>query len=221
MPGFSVSPVELTTSATDALLSILAFSCVLYLRQYRDLDHWKVGVWSWALATLCLAALLGAVIHGFEWSEATSTFLWRPLYFLLALIVALFVVAAAYDGFGERRAWHVLAVMIPVAGGFFAITQIGSESFRIFVVYEILSMGVALGIYIFLAVRKKLRGAGLMASAILLNVLAAGIQANESLQITLVWTFDHNGLFHIVQIIAILFLMAGLRRSFRDAITYP
>ena len=213
MPGFTDSPVELTTAATDVLLAILAFICIVYLRQYRSLDGWKVGVWSWTLAAFSAAALLGAVVHGLELSDATKTFLWRPLYLLLALVVALFVVAASYDWLGKRSAWRVLAAMMPVALGFFVFTQIWSDSFRVFVVYETASMLVALAIYVYLAAGKRLTGAGLMASAILLNVLAAGIQADGSIRLTVIWPFDHNGVFHVVQMVAVLVLIAGLRRS--------
>ena len=213
MPGFTDSPVELTTAATDVLLAVLAFICIVYLRQYRSLDGWKVGVWSWTLAAFSAAALLGAVVHGLELSDATKTLLWRPLYFLLALVVALFVVAASYDWLGKRSAWRVLAIMIPIALGFFVYTQLWSDSFRIFVVYETLSMLVALGIYVYLAAGKRLAGAGLMASAILLNVLAAGIQADGSIRLTVIWPFDHNGVFHVIQMVAVIVLIAGLRRS--------
>jgi hypothetical protein len=214
MPGLNASAVELTTAATDALLGILALSCILYLRRFRSLNRWRVCIWSLVLATLFVASMLGAVVHGLDLSPGTSALLWRPLYFLLALLVALFVVAAIYDWLGKRTAQRVLAVMISVAIGFFIVTQIVSDSFRIFVVYETISMLAALFIYVFLAARDRLKGAGLMAAAIMLNLLAAGIQASESVQLTLIWSFDHNGIFHIVQMIAVLVLMAGLRRSF-------
>jgi len=103
--------------------------------------------------------------------------------------------------------------MIPIAVGFFAITQLLSGAFLVFVVYEAVAMLAALGIYVTLAGRRRLPGAELMALAILLNIVAAGIQASESIRFALVWPFDHNGLFHIVQMIAVVVLMLGLRQS--------
>ena len=215
MTGFNVSATELTTGATDALLGVVALACIVYLQQYRKADGWKVGIWTWVLATLAAAALLGAVVHGFELSDGTREFLWRPLFFMLGLLVGLFVVAASYDWLGEQSARRVLAVMIPIAMGFFAITQLLSGAFLVFVVYEALAMLVALGIYVSLAVRRRLPGARLMAFAILLNIVAAGIQASGSVRFTLLWPFDHNGVFHIVQLIAVVVLMLGLRQSLR------
>jgi hypothetical protein len=105
--------------------------------------------------------------------------------------------------------------MIPVAVGFFAITQLLSGAFLVFVVYEAVAMLAALGIYVSLAARRRQPGAALMALAILLNIVAAGIQASGTVRFTLVWPFDHNGLFHIVQMIAVVVLMLGLRQSLR------
>ena len=213
MPEFNASATELTTAATDALLGFLALACVALLQQHRKADRWKVGIWTGALATLAAAALLGAVVHGLELDNGTRELLWRPLYFLLGLLVALFVVAASYDWLGEKPARRVLLVMIPVAVGFFAITQLLSGAFLVFVVYEAVAMLAVLGIYVSLASRRRLPGAELMALAILLNIVAAGIQASGSVRFALVWPFDHNGLFHIVQMIAVVVLMLGLRQS--------
>lgn len=211
------NPTELTTGATDALLGILAYGCVLYLSRYRQVDRWKVGIWMWVLGILAAAALLGAIIHGFDLSHALSQLLWRPLFFLLGLLVALFVVAAAYDMSGRSAARRVLVLMIPLSIAFFGITQLASGTFLAFIVYEALAMCLALGIYVSLAARRQLRGADLMAAAILLNIVAAGIQASSSVSFTLVWPFDHNGVFHLVQIMAVVVLMFGLRAALCNA----
>ena len=120
------------------------------------------------------------------------------------------MVAASYDWLGERLAQRVLIAMIPIGVGFFAITQVSSGAFLVFVVYEVVAMLVALGIYLFLTVRRLLPGAGLMAFAIVLNIVAT-----ESVRFTIIWPFDHNGVFHIVQLIAVLVLMLGLQQSFQ------
>ena len=93
------------------------------------------------------------------------------------------------------------------------MSQLLDGSFLIFVVYEAVAMLVALGIYVALRLKRQLRGAGMMALAILLNIVAAGIQAGGSIQFTLIWPFDHNGVFHIVQMVAVVVLMVGLSQS--------
>ncbi len=210
---FNSSPTELTTAATDVLLGLLAAASVIRLFRYRDRDSWKVGVWSWVLATLVVASLLGAVAHGFQWSEDLRELIWRPLYLLLGLLVALFVVAATYDWLGRETASRVLPAAVVVAVMFFLLTQLASGTFLVFIIYEAAAMLLALCIYAYLAVRHRLDGAGLMASAIVLNIVAAGIQASGSVTLNLIWAFDHNGVFHLVQMIAVVVLVLGLQKS--------
>lgn len=76
-------------------------------------------------------------------------------------------------------------------------------------------MLTALLIYLYLAVTKKLAGAAIVAAAIVLNLLAAGVQASD-LSVRVVWPFDHNGLFHLIQMVAIVVLFFGLRVGIAD-----
>lgn len=204
---------ELTTAATDALIAALAGVCVVLLRQWRERDRWKVGVWSWVLGLLALAALLGAAVHGFVLSQRIQALLWHPLFLALGLVVALFVVAAVYDWRGRDAARRILPIMLVVALLFYAITRLASGTFLVFVLYEAVAMLFALTIYVSLAVRRSLAGAGWIAAGIGLNIVAAAIQASGAVSITIIWPFDHNGVFHLVQIVAIVLLMRGLVRS--------
>jgi hypothetical protein len=139
--------------------------------------------------------------------------LWRPLFLSLGLVVAMFVVGAVFDLKGESAARSWLVPMLVLAVVFFAVTQIGSGSFRIFVVYEALAMVGALGIYLFLARKRCLAGAGTVAAGIMLNIVAATIQATGTIAVTIVVPFDHNGVFHLVQIVALIVLTRGLARG--------
>jgi hypothetical protein len=62
-------------------------------------------------------------------------------------------------------------------------------------------------------VTDQLNGALLMAAGVLVSIIAAGIQALKNVSVTIVFEFDHNGIFHIVQILGIILLVAGLRLS--------
>jgi hypothetical protein len=52
-----------------------------------------------------------------------------------------------------------------------------------------------------------------MASGVMISIIAAGLQTRKSMVFMLVWKFDHNGIYHLVQTIGLLFLIAGLRIS--------
>lgn len=205
-------PTEQTTAATDLVLGLLAVAAIVVLRRYSSHDRWKVGIWSWVFGMLALAALLGALAHGLEISSGVRTLLWQPLFLALGALVGLFVVAAVYDLRGRRQAGRLLPVMLGLAAVFYGLTRLFEGAFRVFLVYEALAMLLALGIYLQLA-RSGLRGAGLISAAIVLNMIAAAIQESESVSVTWIWAFDHNGIFHLVQMVAVVVLVVGLKKS--------
>jgi hypothetical protein len=179
-------------------------------------DPWKVGLWSWVFGLLAVAAGLGTVVHGLEMSDELRDLLWQPLFLSLGLIVGLFVVAAVYDWKGRSASQRVLPVMIGVGVGFFALTRIVNGTFLVFVVYEAAAMVFALTLYGMLAAGKRLKGAGIVALAIVLNIIAAGIQASGSVAVTIGVPFDHNGVFHVVQTVAVVVVVLGVQQGLSE-----
>jgi len=210
---FNPIATELTTAATDVALGVLAFGCATYLFRFRQCDRWKVGLWTWLYGMLGAAALLGAVAHGFAWSPTVWDLLWLPLFLLLGLSVALFVVGAIYDWRGSPAAQKSMPIMVLLAVAFFTVTQVAQGAFLVFVLFEAGAMLFALGVYGHLAIRASEIAMRLMLVGVGLNIVAAAIQATQVLSFTLIWPFDHNGVFHIVQMGALVVLCAGLRNS--------
>jgi hypothetical protein len=210
---FNPAITELTTAATDILIAVVASACMVVLRRRRGMYKQRVAIWSWVFGLLAFASLLGALAHGLNLSSTAQSWLWRPLYLCLGLVVAMFVVGAVFDLKGENAARAWLVPMLVLALVFFTITQIGSDSFRLFVVYEALAMLGALGIYLFLALKRRLAGAGTVAAGILLNIVAAAIQSTGTISVTIIVPLDHNGVFHLVQILALVVLTRGLARG--------
>jgi hypothetical protein len=208
-------PTELTTAATDALIAATAGICVLLLQRWRERDRWRAAIWSWVFGLLAVAGLLGAAVHGLVLSARLQTLLWQPLFLSLGLVVALFVVAAMYDWRGREVARRALPIMLVVALLFYAITRLASGTFLVFVLYEAAAMLFALAIYVALAVRRTMTGADWIAGGIGLNIVAAAIQASGAVSVTVIWPFDYNGVFHLVQIVAIVVLMRGLAKGLR------
>jgi hypothetical protein len=58
-------------------------------------------------------------------------------------------------------------------------------------------------------------GAGLVAAALVVSLAAGVVQASDSLSLRLVWEFDHNGLYHLVQLGGLALLVSGLGVTLR------
>jgi hypothetical protein len=54
-----------------------------------------------------------------------------------------------------------------------------------------------------------------MAGGILITIAAAGVQAGKLFAFTLIWPFDHNGAYHLIQMAGIVLIVAGLRKDLR------
>jgi hypothetical protein len=113
----------------------------------------------------------------------------------------------------KRLVWPGVATGIL----FFLVVQVLNGAFIIFVIYEAMAMICALAIYSYLSITKRLRGAAIVSLAILLNMAAAGAQAS-SVSIKIIFPFDHNGVFHLIQVIALAALGFGLRMGMKP---YP
>ena len=212
MAPLSAATTELTTAATDAAMAFVCVAALGQLVRLRVAATWKRALWVWVLALLGAASALGAVTHGLAWPETVRAALWPPLYLLLGITVALFVAGAVCDWRGEALARRALPWAIAIGAGFFAVVELAGGAFVIFVIFETASMLTALAMYASSWAAGRLAGAGLVTLGIGLTIAAGAVQAT-TLSLRLVVPFDHNGLFHIVQIAATIVLAIGLRRG--------
>ena len=206
-------PTEQTTAVTDVILALFAVAGAVYLNRIGQKNRWKTTLWILLFGLLALAAFLGSIVHGFKMSPAVQTVLWHPIKLSLGLLVALFIVAAVYDIWGAAAARRIWPVMVVIGVGFLGITLIWPDSFLVFIVYETVAMLFALGGYAWLAWRGRLEGAWLMVAGILTTIVAAGVQAGKLLSFTFIWSFDHNGVYHLIQMMGIVLLLAGLNKA--------
>lgn len=212
---YTKDPAEQTTAITDVILALVAFGGILYLGwQAANINEpWKLAIWSAALGMIGLASALGAAAHGLIISRTVHDRIWPLLNMALALAVSLFVVGVVYDLWGPTACFKALPVMLFAGLVFFLATLVYPGIFFVFIVYQGLSLIFAFSAYVYLTVRGGLAGTGFMAAGILLSILAAVIQANQSISLTVIWHFDHNGIFHIVQVAGLALLVYGIRLS--------
>ena len=202
---------EQTTAVTDIILALVALGGVLMLIIAMENTGalWRIYIWTTAIGLIGLAAGLGAVAHGLQLGPAIHNRIWQVLNMALSLAVSLFVVGVINDLWGYEPSRVILPVMIFAGLGFYLATLIYPGIFFLFILYEGLALLFALCVYLWLAVTGK-QGAGFMAAGVLLSILAAGLQTRKSIELTLIWKFDHNGIYHIVQTVGLHFLFAGL-----------
>lgn len=204
------SATELTTATTDAALAVACLICFVLLLRLRVHHEWKRPIWASVGALLALGSTIGAIVHGFEWSEHTQLFLRRSLFPILGIAVGMFVVAAIADWRGREQARVAVPWAVAAGAASVVLPFVSNLGFRLFVIYEAVGMTAALFIYIRVWRGAARSGAGLIAAGIALTLLAAGVQASDA-RVTIGWAFDHNGLFHAIQLIAILVMARGIR----------
>ncbi len=211
-------PTERTTAATDLAMAFLAAGCALQVRRLRDAAPWKVNLWICVFGLVATASLFGAAAHGFKMSDTLNRLLWQPLYLTLGLAVGLFVVGAVHDGRGPRSARRTLPFMLVAGVVFFTITRVLPGSFLIFLIYEAVALLYALAVYGSMAMGRRLPGAEWMAAGILFMIVAAVVQATRCLSFQFIWPFDHNGVFHLIQMSGLVALTRGLVEGLKQSV---
>jgi hypothetical protein len=212
-PALASLTPERTTALTDLLLALVVGVGIIRLRHAAP-TGWRREVWTTALGAFGLSALLGAAAHGLALDDRTRDALWQPLYFLLGLAVSLFVVGAVGDWRGERAGRAILPAAVVTAVAFYLATRLTAGDFRVFVAFKAAALLFALTVYAVLA-RLRRPGAATVSAALIVSLAAGGIQATDSLTVRLGWEFDHNGLYHLAQIVGVVLLVRGLTLTLR------
>ena len=221
MPGEPVTRAELTslatertTAVTDVLLALGVGTGVLWLHRLVP-PSWRRGVWLAALGAFGVSALLGAAAHGLALDDRVRDGMWQPLFALLCLAVALFVVGAAADWRGERLGRTFLPVLLVAASGVYLATRLSGGDFRVFLAFEAAGLLFAIVGYARLAAHGR-QGAGLVAAALAVSLAAGAVQASGPFAIRLGWAFDHNGVYHLVQLVGVGLLIRGLATTLQN-----
>jgi hypothetical protein len=204
------SATERTTAATDLVLSVAALLAVATLRRHAGPSVART-VWQAALLSAAAGAMLGAVSHGIALGPGPRELLWQPLFFLLGLTVSLFVVGAVASWRGGPTARRLLPPMVALAVLFYLATRLSGGEFLVFVLFQAGTLIFALAVYLRLLAH-RVPGAGWVAAGLIVTLAAGAVQAIEGLSVTLIWPFDHNGIYHLVQLGGLAALTRGLTR---------
>lgn len=199
---------ELTTAATDLLLTVVVVLGIAWLRRVAPASPRRTH-WVWGLSLFALAGALGAFVHGFDLDPRTRQLLWQPLYLTLGSALAFFSAGAIGDWRGDVAARRSLPPLLALVVAFYLLTRLSGGKFVVFVIFEALALFFAIAVYARLALEHR-RGAGLVLAGLVLSLAGGALQAS-TLSLHVVWEFNHNGLYHLVQLVGVLFLLGGLR----------
>ena len=207
---FVESPTEQTTAITDLFLSLQSIVAIWILNRSLVKRSVWTDLWTCLYGLLSAASLLGAISHGLKTTATINTSLWVVIYLALGILMALFLIAAVTLHWSPVLGKRCLPYGMVIAFAFFLITQIWSNSFLLFVIYEAISMLLALILYLSCFCTRRETGAGFLAAGIVVGIIAAAIDAQSTLRFNFIWEFNNHGLFHLVQMISLLLLTVGV-----------
>ncbi len=184
-------PAEPVTALTDYLLAAvyLAFALQL-LRRGRAAGQRSILLAAAAFLATALSAGLGGTYH---WLGGTA--LWKITVYCLGL-AGFFLVAAAAFAASTGRARRLLLIAAGVQFAAYGTWIIGHDDFR-YVIYDYaLAMLATLGLFVWAARERLSRGVWWIAAAIVVTFAASGVQSSG---LTLHRYFNHNDLYHVIQ----------------------
>ena len=196
------------TLATDYALGLTALAgAILLARKRRGPGSLPAPLWAAGFACVGAAAFLGGTWHGFarELSPAASAILWKATMAGTGLAAFFLVAGAAFGSLGRRPATAVTAL----AAGKLAVFLFWAASHDEYdgvVVDTGVAMAAILVLQLAAWVRRRAPSAPGISAGILVSLVAAAV---EALGLSPGGPFSHDDLYHVIEIVALLFLYAG------------
>ncbi len=199
---------EPTTMLTDYCLAILTGYFALKLLRS---DPRQRSVWLWGAAFLATAAaaMLGGTSHGFAFyfDDFWKTLIWKATVYAVGL-ASFFMLSGTIMAVVKApvRKWLLAAAVIQFL--IYASWMINHDDFK-YVIYDYVpAMLAVIALQVYAYFRAKEKSALWIITGILISFFAAGIQQSG---LTLHQHFNHNDLYHVIQMGAIYVLFRGAR----------
>jgi len=202
-------PIERTTAATDLVLALAALAGVARLSLQPPHGPAETG-WAWAFGLLALAAALGAGYHGVVLTDARRALLWQTLTFCLALAIAMVAAGTTRAARGAAAADQALPFLLATGVAVYAVSRRFPGLFLVFILFQASVLLYALAVYATAALTVAAAGPGCVAAGMVLSLTGAVVQARRRFRMKLVWEFDHNGAFHLLQTAGVILMWLGL-----------
>ena len=204
------------TAITDFLLAgeVLFFARrLVQLPKQRGSAAWY---WSAAMTLLGLAALIGGIDHGFIEMWGLERFPIQRANWLVVGAMTGCVLMTAATQFTPPRLYKVALAGALLQFGLYAVAVFLVDSFYAVVVNYVPVMLLLLALSMH-GLRRG-RGSWPMIAGIAIQLVASGVQASG---FDAFIPFDHNGLYHLISMVGVVFLFRGGRSLDRAATPEP
>ena len=203
---------EPTTALTDWLLGGQTLTYAVLLRRSPHAAHRATQLWIVALGAAGVAGLAGGLHHAVfpDVAPGVRVATWDVVGLATGVASAAMLAAGVYTAVAPRwRPWWLAGILGKTV--VFGALNFVNDNFR-FIIYDYASSMLLLLALMFLA-RKHNRGAWWIGAGILISFVAAGIQMSG---FALHPRFNHNDLYHVVQMLAFHAFFTGVRKDGRD-----
>jgi hypothetical protein len=199
---------EPTTTLTDYFLALeCTLFAVLLLAAARDGGGVTAGLWAAGFAASAVAAAVGGTSHGFvdHVSARTQRVLWLGALAAIGLASACFSAAVVHATFADPlRQWLMVALTAEVLIYWAWIAR--HDEFRWAVYLYGANMLLVLAIESVAFWRLQAPGAGWIVAGVLVAFAGSAVQRRG---IALHRHFNHNDLYHVIQMLALYLIYRG------------
>ena len=202
---------EPTTALTDLLLALLALGFSLQLiPSARRLRQESIRDWGLAFGALSVGALAGGISHGFatQLSATAHAVVWRNTLYSIGFPSYYMVAGTARAAMRRRLGnWLIVVAAVKLAG-YLYWTTIRPE-FSLAVYDYVPNMLAVLVMGVMLKKRRRDPAGFWLAAGVVVSFFAAAVQQSG---LTLAENFNHNDLYHVIQMVALVLFYRGASR---------
>lgn len=208
---------EPTTTLTDYLIAVVASILAVFLLRLGWANRQiSVGLWAVAFGCVAAAAALGGTCHGFVgWlGESLSDWLWQTMIYALSLASFTMLAGTIVGSVSpKRQRWLLLGTAVKSILVWIGLVQ--KPEFEIAAVDYLVSMAVVLVLQLYqlsaspLLPSSSTQAAPWLIAGVLVSGLAIGFLGSG---FTLSAFFNHNDLYHLVQLVGLGLLYQGAKQ---------
>lgn len=208
-----VHVLEPMTVATDYALGVLGVWLGIRLWRRSSREEESVRLWAGTLFAMALAAFAGGTAHGFadRLGESGHWIVWRITVWSIGVASLCIVAAMARFAFSRRTAANVIAVFA-LQFVLYAVWMLWHDGFQYVILDYVPAMLFVLATALWLGASRGWAGSRWVAAGILVSFAAAGIQVSG---LALHRHFNHNDLYHLIQMAGVYLLYRGGRHLVR------